>query len=86
MTTPEAQQGIEQVEARLDIDFVIGRLNELGIDVEREELEGEDDNDTIGNITMYATMYDFDIDDVLPQVTPIEGRAKSELGEVWPEE
>lgn len=62
----------------IDRQLVVGRLQEYGIDIELEDLDDKDDADVMGIIVTYATMYDFDMDDILPQVTPIENRTKDD--------
>lgn len=70
----------------LDRALVVGRLQEFGVDIEPEDLDGLDDEAVMGVILNYSTMYDLDIDDVLPEVTPIEHRTKGEEGEPYSNE
>lgn len=50
-------------EPEIDRPLVVGRLKELGVDIELEDLLDEDDNDLLGIIGTYAYMYDGDIDE-----------------------
>jgi len=68
-------------ELSLDRDLVIGRLQEYGVEIESEDIEDQDDNTLIGTIVTLATMYDFDMDDILPQITPVDSRTRND-GEV----
>lgn len=68
-------------EPPLDRELVVGRHQEHGVNIEPEDLKGEDDNDVLGLVTTYATIYDIDVDDILRQVTPIKKRIHEEDGE-----
>lgn len=65
-------------ERPLDRELIVGRLQEYGVDLEPEDLEEEDDNEVMGIVATYLTMYDLDIDDVFPEVLPIESRHEKE--------
>ena len=77
-TSPEQ----EPTEAAIDLVLVVGRLQELGVEVELEDFDGLDPNEILSHIASYATMYDIDIDDILPQVTPIESREKDDAAPI----
>lgn len=62
----------------LDRELIVGRMQEYGVGIEPEDLEGEDDGDVLGIIAGYATLYDLDIDEIFPQVLPIENRLHNE--------
>jgi len=62
----------------LDRELIIGRLQEFGVEIEPEDIEDQDDNELIGTIVTLATMYDFDMDDILPQVTPVDSRTRND--------
>lgn len=47
-------------------------LRQLEIDVDFEDWDGLDDNDVLGSIATLAVMYDFDVEEVLSQVVPLE--------------
>lgn len=70
-------------ERPIDRELVVGRLQEYGIPIELEDLEGEDDNDILGIIAGYVETFgvDVDMDDLFPETTPIEKRRRDELGE-----
>lgn len=70
----------------LDRELIIGRLQEYGVGIEPEDLEGLDDQDVMGEIVTYVAMYDLDMDDILPEVTPIEHRTRGEEGEPYSDE
>lgn len=65
----------------IDKELVVGRLQELGVDIEPEDLDDLDDEEVMTVILTHATMYDLDIDDVLRETAPVEKRRKEELGE-----
>ncbi len=76
-------------EPKLDRQLVVGRLRELGIKEDLEYLFDEhefDDNVLLGEIVTLALMYDLDMDDVLPEVAPIEKRTRGEEGEPYSDE
>jgi len=68
-------------EHSIDRELIVGRLQEYGAEIEPEDLEGLDDNDVMGVLATYATMYDLDLDEILPETLPIEKRRREELGE-----
>lgn len=73
----------QDYEPAIDRNLVIGRLRELGVQEDLGYLLDEDemdDNVLMGEIVMLADMYDFDMDDVLPETLPIESRTRNELG------
>ncbi len=79
----------QSLEPKLDRELVVGRLHESGVDEDLDYLLDEsefDDNDLLGEILTLAAMYDLDMDDVLPETTPIERRTKGELGEEYSDE
>ena len=61
----------------IDLNLVVGRLQEFGVPVELEDFIDEDENDILGAIAGYAELYDLDMDEILPQVTPIESRDRT---------
>lgn len=76
---PEPEQSGERP---LDRSLVVGRLQEYGVNVELEDFEGLDDEEVMGDVTTYALEIGIDMDDIFPEIFPIEKRYKSEFGEV----
>jgi hypothetical protein len=57
----EYQSSPEHQEPPLDREAIVTHLQEIGIDVEIEDWEGDDDNDILGNIAGLAAEYDLDM-------------------------
>ena len=73
------QGGAEYEEpVELDRELVVGRMQEFGINVEMEDLEGMDDDEVYDLILTYALQAGVDMDDILPEVAPVESRDRSE--------
>lgn len=70
---PQPAAEYEQGEPCLDRGEIVRLLQELDIDIELEEFDGQDDNDVLGVIATYAAMYDFNEEDVIKYVVPVEG-------------
>lgn len=69
-----------EAEPVLDRKEIAVNLRRLGIDVDFEDWDGLDDNDVLGDIVTLATVHDFDMDEVLESVTPIEHRTHNDGG------
>lgn len=65
-------------EPMLDRENILASMQQLGIEIDQEEFEDRDDNEVLGVIAAYAAMYDFDIDDVLCTVAPVDERYDKE--------
>jgi|TARA_B100001245_G_scaffold55335_1_gene37493 hypothetical protein len=61
----------------LDRSLVIGRLQEYGVPIEPEDLEGLDEDEVYDAILTYALQAGVDMDEILPQVAPVESRDRS---------
>ncbi len=61
----------------LDRELIVGRLQEYGVPIEPEDLDGLDEDETYNTILMYAVQAGVDIDEILPQVAPVESRDRS---------
>ncbi len=53
-----------ETEPALDRVALVERLQSLGIDVELEDWEDEDDNDILGTLATLAMQYDIDMDEL----------------------
>lgn len=65
----EHEQSQEPVLNRKEIAVA---LRNLDIDVDFEDWDGLDDEEVLGNIATLAAMYDFDVEELLGAVTPLE--------------
>lgn len=74
----EQYQSKEQ-EPVLDRKEIAVNLRRLDIDVDFEDWDGLDDNHVLGAVGTLALMYDFDIEEVLKMVAPVEGFAEESL-------
>lgn len=68
----------QNYEPVLDREKIIENMQVLGIEIDLEEFDDQDDNDVLGTLAIYAAMYDFDIDDILYNVAPVEDRFDKE--------
>jgi len=60
-------------ENQLDREAIIEYLQELDVDVDLSDWEGDDDNDILGHIATLALMYDHDVDEIYTALgLPIE--------------
>lgn len=72
------QSGPEYEEPHeLDRNLVVKRLQEYGVPIEPEDLEDLDEDEVYDLILSYTSACDIDMDEILPQVTPVESRNKS---------
>ena len=61
----------------LDRELIVGRLQEYGVPIEREDLDGLDEDEVYDAILTYTLQAGLDMDEILPQVAPVEARDRS---------
>jgi hypothetical protein len=71
-----SEKGYEEPH-ELDRELIVGRLQEYGVPIELEDLDGFDEDEAYDLILTYALQSGVDMDEVLPQVAPVESRDRS---------
>lgn len=69
----------QEQEPILDRKEIAVSLRHLGIDVDFEDWDGLDDNDVLGAIITLAIAHDFDMEEVVKTITPVEKFAEESL-------